>query len=357
MAYLELSRSKLRDNVIFLDQLFSNHQVNWGVVTKLLCGHKQYIEELIHTGLKELHDSRISNLKTIKAINPEIQTVYIKPPSSQVISSLVKFADVSFNTELQTIRLISAEAIKQKKVHKIIIMIELGDLREGVLGENLIGFYQSVFQLENIQVIGLGANLNCLNGILPSHDKLIQLSLYKQLIEATFRVKIPFVSGGSSVTVPLLMKKMLPKGINHFRLGETLFFGNNLISGKPIKGMKSQLFTLYAEIVEMMNKPLVPFGEIGTNVAGDQIEINEQDYGKSSCRALLDIGLLDVDLRNISPVKKWIKILGASSDMISLDLGENKAGLKLGDRIAFNLNYMGALKVMNSNYIDKVIVD
>jgi ornithine racemase len=357
MAYLELSRSKLRDNVIFLDQLFSNHQVNWGVVTKLLCGHKQYIEELIHTGLKELHDSRISNLKTIKAINPEIQTVYIKPPSSQVISSLVKFADVSFNTELQTIRLISAEAIKQKKVHKIIIMIELGDLREGVLGENLIGFYQSVFQLENIQVIGLGANLNCLNGILPSHDKLIQLSLYKQLIEATFRVKIPFVSGGSSVTVPLLMKKMLPKGINHFRLGETLFFGNNLISGKPIKGMKSQLFTLYAEIVEMMNKPLVPFGEIGTNVAGDQIEINEQDYGKSSCRALLDIGLLDVDLKNISPVKKWIKILGASSDMISLDLGENKAGLKLGDRIAFNLNYMGALKVMNSNYIDKVIVD
>lgn len=357
MAFIELSRSKLRDNVHFLDQLFSNQHVQWGVVTKLLCGHKQYIEELVHAGLKELHDSRISNLKTIKSINPEIQTVYIKPPSSQVISSLVKFADVSFNTELQTIRLISAEAKKQNKNHKIIIMIELGDLREGVLGENLIEFYQSVFQLENIQVIGLGANLNCLNGILPSHDKLIQLSLYKQLIEATFRVKIPWVSGGSSVTVPLLMKKMLPKGINHFRLGETLFFGNNLITGTPIKGMKTKLFTLHCEIVEMMNKPLVPFGEMGTNVAGEQIEINEQDYGKSSWRALLDIGLLDVDMRNIRPVKKWIKVLGASSDMISLDLGENKAGLKLGDRVAFDLDYMGVLKVMNSNYIDKKVVD
>lgn len=357
MAYIELSRSKLRDNVAFLNQLFGKHQVHWGVVTKLLCGHKQYIEELIHVGLQELHDSRISNLRMIKSINPEIQTVYIKPPSSQVISSLVKFADVSFNTELQTIRLISKEAIKQNKIHKIIIMIELGDLREGVLGENLIEFYQSVFQLENIQVIGLGANLNCLNGILPSHDKMIQLSLYKQLIEATFRVKIPWVSGGSSVTVPLLLRKMLPGGINHFRLGETLFFGNNLITGKSIKGMKSKLFTLHAEIVEMMNKPLVPFGETGTNVAGDQTEINEQDYGKTSWRALLDIGLLDVDLRNISPVKKWIKILGASSDMISIDLGENKAGLKLGDSIAFNLNYMGVLKVMNSDYIDKKFAD
>jgi ornithine racemase len=107
----------------------------------------------------------------------------------------------------------------------------------------------------------------------------------------------------------------------------------------------------------MMNKPLVPFGETGTNVAGDQTEINEQDYGKTSWRALLDIGLLDVDLRNISPVKKWIKILGASSDMISIDLGENKAGLKLGDSIAFNLNYMGVLKVMNSDYIDKKFAD
>jgi ornithine racemase len=121
MAYIELSRSKLRDNVAFLNQLFGKHQVHWGVVTKLLCGHKQYIEELIHVGLQELHDSRISNLRMIKSINPEIQTVYIKPPSSQVISSLVKFADVSFNTELQTIRLISKEAIKQKKFIKLLL--------------------------------------------------------------------------------------------------------------------------------------------------------------------------------------------------------------------------------------------
>lgn len=90
-----------------------------------------------------------------------------------------------------------------------------------------------------------------------------------------------------------------PSGINHFRLGETLFFGNDLITGRTIRGMKPNLFTLHAEIVEMMNKPLVPFGELGKNVAGEQIQIDENDYGKTSCRALLDIGLLDVD-REIS---------------------------------------------------------
>ena len=89
-------------------------------------------------------------------------------------------------------------------------MIEMGDLREGILGEDLVDFYSSVFKLPNIEVIGLGTNLNCLNGIMPTHDKMVQLSLYKQLIEAKFNKKIPWISGGSSVTIPMIYKKMLP---------------------------------------------------------------------------------------------------------------------------------------------------
>src|SRR5699024_9349238 len=84
-------------------------------------------------------------------------------------------------------------------VHRIIIMIELGDLREGIMGEYLMDFYQKVFDLPNIEVAGIGSNLNCLNGIMPSKDKLIQLSLYEQLIEAKYGKKIAGVYGGSSV--------------------------------------------------------------------------------------------------------------------------------------------------------------
>ena len=38
------------------------------------------------------------------------------------------------------------EAQKQNKTHKIIIMIEMGDLREGVLGEDLLHFYKEIFK-------------------------------------------------------------------------------------------------------------------------------------------------------------------------------------------------------------------
>lgn len=356
MAYIELNREKLRHNYKFLDNLFSRNGRDWGVVSKLLCGNTTFIRELMDLGVREVHDSRISNLRVIKSINPEVQTVYIKPPAQKVIKSLVKYADVSFNTELETIKLISAEAQKQGKSHKVIIMIEMGDLREGVMGEELIDFYGSIFRLPNISIVGIGTNLNCLSGVMPSHDKLIQLSLYKQLIETTFKRKIPWVTGGSSVTIPLMLKRMLPVGNNHFRVGETLFFGNNLVTGKTIKGMKSDIFRLHAQIIELNEKPKVPIGELGTNVAGEAFEVDEKELGKKSFRAILDLGLLDIETKNIFPVDKQIDFAGASSDMIVVDLGDNNKNYQVGDFISFRLNYMGVLSILNSNYIDKKVV-
>jgi predicted amino acid racemase len=356
MAYIELHREKLLHNYEFLDDLFGKNDVNWGIVSKLLCGNRTFLEVLLSLGAKEVHDSRLSNLKMIKKIKPDVQTVYIKPPPRLSVKNLVRYADVSFNTEFETIKYISEEAVRQDKTHKIIIMVEMGDLREGVMGENLLDFYSSIFKLPKIEVIGLGTNLNCLNGVMPSHDKLIQLSLYKQLIEAKFNKKIPWVSGGTSVAIPLLMKGLMPKGNNHFRVGETLFFGNDLITQKPIRGMKSDVFRLFAEIIELTEKPKVPMGVMGQNVAGETPEYDEKDIGKTSYRAILDLGLLDIDLKNIKPENKALEFSGASSDMIVLDIGKNRRGYKVGDLIPFRLNYMGVLSILNSDYVDKKVV-
>ena len=177
MAFLKLYRNKLQENYNYLDQLFQERDITWGVVSKLLCGNVIYLEELIKLGVTEIHDSRISNLKKIKKLNSNIQTVYIKPPSKRNIEKIVKYADISFNTEIYTIQLLSDEAKRQNKSHGIIIMIEMGDLREGVLGEELLRFYEQVFSLSNIEIRGIGTNLNCLSGVMPTQDKLIQLSL------------------------------------------------------------------------------------------------------------------------------------------------------------------------------------
>ena len=356
MAFMELHRERLKHNYNFLNDLFQQNNIDWGIVTKLLCGNRTYLKEVIKLGIRQVCDSRVSNLKEIKSIDPAIETIYIKPPAKRAIRSVVKYADISLNTELYTINHLNEEAKKQNKIHKVIIMIEMGDLREGVLGESLVDFYGKIFNLANIEVVGIGSNLNCLYGIMPSQDKLIQLGLYKQLIEIKFNRKIRYVSGGSSVTIPLLVKRILPASVDHFRVGESLFFGKDLFTEKLIRGMKNGIFKLHAEIIELTEKPVVPTGEIGANVAGEKLEFDDRDLGKKTYRAILDIGLLDINVESLELMDRKITISGASSDMIVVDLGTRKSKYKVGDLIEFKLNYIGALHIMNSNYIDKKVV-
>lgn len=353
MAEIIIDRRKLKHNYDFLETLFNKHQVRWGVVTKLLCGNPIYLKEIITLGATELMDSRISNLRAIKRIDPNIRTMYIKPPPRRSIRGVVKYADVSLNSDLDTLKIISEEAGKQGKMHEVIIMIEMGELREGVLGESLLDFYRQVFKLPHIKIIGLGANLNCLYGVMPSRDKLIQLSLYRQIIQLTFKRDIPLISGGTSVTIPMLFNNQVPPGVNHFRIGETLYFGADLFTGKTIKGMRDDVIILKAEIIELLEKPLVPEGVMSENPSGESYEINREDYGKTSWRALLDIGLLDISPDFLIPHDKDMKQAGASSDILVLDLGKNPKKYKVGDFIEFKLKYMGALRLFNSDYVIK----
>ena len=355
MAYLKLYRDKLRHNYEFLQNLFKDHDIEWGVVTKLFCGNEAYIREVIDLGAREIHDSRVSNLKVIKSIDPEVQTVYIKPPPKKYIKEIVQYADVSFNTELSTIRLLSEEAVRQDRKHMVIIMIEMGDLREGVMREELIDFYGEIFRLPNIEVIGLGTNLNCLHGVMPSSDKLIQLALYKQIIELKFNRKIRWVSGGTTVVLPLILRGDLPDTVNHFRIGEALYFGVDLFSGDIIDGMEPSVMELFTQVIEIHEKPLVPSGELAANPQGETMQIDEDLYGKTAFRAILDIGYLDIQPDFLIPKSKDIEIVDASSDMLVVNVGQNERDLKVGDTVRFQLKYVGALGLMNSNYIDKFV--
>lgn len=355
MAFVTLDTKKLKSNFDYLNSLFNKNGIEWSVVSKMLSGNKPFLTELLKFDIKQVCDSRTSNLKEIKSINPKIETIYIKPPAKRGISKVVKYADISMNTEIETINLLSKEAKKQNKIHKIIISIELGELREGVLGVDFIDFYERVFKLENIEVVGIGTNLSCLYGVLPNHDKLIQLSLYEQLIEAKFDKQIPYVSGGSSVTIPLIFQNLLPKGINHFRVGETLFLGTDVYNNTEFKKMHSDVFMLYTEIIELIEKPVVPMGEMGTNVEGDSFEFDQSNIGETSYRAIIDLGLLDAEIDHLEFSDEALKFAGASSDMIVIDLGDNKKKYKVGDLIEIKMDYMGTLRIMNSKYIEKKI--
>lgn len=352
--------------VINLDAIYENlgtigswmeeHGASWTVVTKVLCGHRDTLKALQYMGVQSMGDSRLENLETIERIHPEFESWYLRVPDLTSVSDVIRFADVSLNSEIEIIEELNNEARRLGRVHGIVIMIELGDLREGILPGSLIDFYKHVFQLSNIEVKGIGANLGCLAGAVPTVDQFMQLVLYKELLELKFEHPLHLISAGSSAVLPLVLDKQLPKSINHFRIGEAIFLGTDLVHGGNLPGLRSDAIVLEAEIAEIKKKGLVPLAET-TSMAPFISEVNDDmSPGQRGFRALISIGNLDTEISGLSPVAPQYSIAGASSDITVVNIGEDTDGLRVGDTIQFRPNYAAFVRLMNGRYIEKTVV-
>lgn len=356
MAYITLDSEKLKSNYAHLDRHFKQRGIKWAIVTKMLAGNRAFLREVLSLGATQIADSRVISLKVIRELAPRIETIYIKPPEKHCVDAVMDYADISMCTELETARLLSASACRKKKQHKVIIMIELGEIREGLEEKDLIDFYEEVSAMKNLEVVGIGTNLTCFSGVLPAHDNLVRLGHSEQLIKDTFNCNLPYVSGGSSVTIPLIHMKQLPECINHFRVGDSLFLGSDVYNNSILPHMESGAFRLYAQIIELKEKPLVPWGELSLNWEGKVKEFNAEDRGKRSMRALVDLGKLDVDQKHLFPADRTIHLVGACSDMMVVDLGSNKEGYAVGDLLEFELDYLGTTMCMYSRDIKKKVI-
>ncbi len=362
MATLTIDTRRVISNIKKLVDFLEPKKMEMTLVTKMLNGNKNALSKLLSDPtIKRLHsvgDSRISNLKAIKEVKDDIVTMYIKPPAPGQSKNVVKYADISLNTSFKTISELNIEAKRQGKIHRVIVMVELGELREGVMRDNILKFYESVFNFSNIDIIGLGSNLGCMYGVEPSYDKLIQLNLYKLLIEEKFEKKLELISAGSSITLPLLSKNRIPPGLNHFRIGETAYLGVSPWDNKKFKNLSTNAFNFAAEIIELERKSMIPDGIIRDASIGHTANepVDNFDNTEESYRALVDFGAIDVDYNNLLTKDKSVSFFGITSDMTVYDLGKEKRKYKVGDCIQFSPNYMAVARLMNSKYISKKII-
>ena len=186
MNALTIDLAALHHNIRTIDAWMNSHDSSWTLVTKVLCGHGEALEALAAMGVRSMADSRLGNLERIAELPGDMESWYLRLPHMPVVEDVVRLADVSLNSETSVIEALSAEAVRQERLHRTIIMIELGDLREGVLPGSLVSFYEHIFRLPNLQVIGIGSNLGCLSGAVPNVDQFSQLGLYHELLELKF---------------------------------------------------------------------------------------------------------------------------------------------------------------------------
>lgn len=345
---IEINLSKLRHNAEIMLKICRDYGIEPSAVTKVVRADLEIAKVLVEAGYKELADSRIENIKKVKEyFGNEVQTLLLRIPMISQTEEVVKYCDTSLCSEITTAKELDAAAKKLGKNHKVILMVDLGDLREGILPEEIEVVQKEVSAFENIDVIGIGVNLACYGGVMPTVENLSKLIELKEEWEVR-GTPLKIVSGGNSSSIKLLLKNKIPKEINHLRLGESIMLGRESIDREHIPNTYIDTFIIKGEIVELKEKPSIPTGEIGQDTFGNIPEFEDRGLHK---RAIIAIGRQDVDL-NIEPVDKRIDILGASSDHLIIDVTKIPS-LKVGDKVEFLPSYGSLLQAMTSPYVKK----
>jgi predicted amino acid racemase len=348
---IEINLAKIAHNAKKLKELYSSKGISVIGVTKVVCGDPRIVDVLIKSGINTLADSRIANIRRMRKAGIQAQFVLLRTPIPSQAKSVVKYANISLNSELSIVKSLSKFAVKNNTTHKIILMVELGDLREGLMPSDLEDIVREVVELEGIELSGIGTNLACFGGIKPDEKKMGYLSSLAREVEERFGLTLEFVSGGNSANYNWFMTTEDVGRINNLRLGESIYLGRETLYRKPIPGLFTDAFTLVAEVIESKIKPSVPYGEVCQDAFGNIPEF--QDRGQIR-RAILGVGLQDVLVSGLTP-RTAINILGASSDHIIVDAKE--IDLNVGNEVDFSLNYGALLSAMTSPYVMKKYVN
>lgn len=352
---LVIDMAKLRGNIDGVAEIAKEQGgCSLMIVTKALCADEKVVDMIAaHPAVDYLADSRVQNIKknydTIKANGK--QSVLLRLPMASEIEEVVKYVDISFNSEMATLEMLNEEAAKQGKVHKVVLMIDVGDLREGIFFQNeeeIIGTALKIEAMANVELYGVGVNLTCYGAIIPKNDNLSIICDFAAKIEEATGKKLTMISGGNSSSIYLVGKGELPEKINNLRLGEAFLLGNDTAYGERLEGTVDDALIVEAQIVELKEKPSLPIGEVGVDAFGQKPYYEDRGIIK---RAIIGIGQQDMTADSMYPMDERIDVLGASSDHMLLDV--TKADYKVGDIVSFKLGYGSVLKAATSEYVAK----
>ena len=316
-------------------------------VTKAFLGAPQIARTLLRAGVSSLGDSRIENIERMRRSGILEQIMLIRSPMISQVDRVVASADISLNTEIDVVAALSIAARSAGKTHGVVLMVELGDLREGIMPEHVGAAVRTVCAMPNIRFMGLGTNLACRSGVSPDDRNMAELSELASRVAQTEQCDPFMVSGGNSSNLKWLLSGGKVGHINNLRLGEAILLGREALKRTSIDGLFTDAVTLTAEVIESKVKPTKPWGNIAQSAFANQPVF--QDLGNIN-QAIIAIGRQDIDPEGLQP-PTGMQVLDASSDHLMLNTGARK--LAIGSQVSFQPDYSALLRAMTSPHVIK----
>lgn len=322
-------------------------------VTKMTCGDGNVADAMLRGGATAIGDSRHANLWNLRRVGIRAPLWLLRSAEPELALETVRAADVSLNCELETIQALDRAAARVEEVHRIVVMVDVGDLREGVLPEELAPLLRKVRELRHVRVEGIGTNLTCWGFVIPTEDNLGELVGLAREAEEIIGHRL-LVSGGNSSSLPLAFATGMPAGVDNLRIGESVLLGNDVLTTKPLlDSLRLDAFIVRAPVVECRVKPSVPRGVLNPlNTFGTTPTF--PDRGKRR-RAICALGRQDTRPEGLRPLDPRVEVLGASSDHLILDVEDLSPPPRLGEVISFIPDYASSLQLFTSPYVHKVV--
>ena len=346
---LEIRLDRIHHNAKTLVDRLALRGIGVTGVTKAALGLPEIARTMLRAGVNSIGDARIENIEAMRRAGLTCELTLLRSPMLSQADRVVASTDISHNTEIEVVERLSACAQSQGRTHGILLMVELGDLREGILPAELPSFVDQMLRLPNISFRGIGTNLACQSGVSPDRKNMGALSSLADSLESTFEVAVKTVSGGNSANLGWALGTDDIGRVTTLRLGEAILLGRDPLQRNAIRGLHTDAFTLVAEVIERKRKPTNPWGELGQAAFGP-VE-PRIDRGIIS-QAILAVGRQDVDIEGLeAPV--GMKLLGGSSDHLVLDTGRHSPAI--GSELRFQLNYSALLRAMTSPFVAREI--
>jgi len=351
--YLTIDRDKIEHNARTVVGLCARHGIAVTGVTKATCGNPDVARAMLRGGVSSIGESHLDNIERLKAAGVQTSYMLLQLPPLSGVDAVVAAADVSLNSELSVLEGLSEAARRRGRPHDVILMVDLGDLREGIWPDEVVPFVRAALRLPGIRIKGLGTNLACFGAVTPSSDNMRQFVDLARAIEHTFAIALDWLSGANSSGLELIASDRMPMAVNHARIGEAILLGRETIHRRAWPGTYQDAFVLHAEVLELRTKPSIPIGKRCEDAFGKHPVVDDRGAIR---RALLNVGREDVDVDGIVPVDTGMQILGGSSDYLVVDVTEASRTVRVGDTLAFSLKYGALLAAMISAYVEKVPV-
>jgi predicted amino acid racemase len=347
-AIVTVDLGKVRDNA---DRVVSHLPgIDVVAVTKVTCGSPEVGAAMLAGGAVALGESRLENAERLRAAGLTAPIWLLRSPPPELAGETVQLTDVSLQSELETVVALDNAASAAGRRHAIVAMVDLGDLREGMLPATLPAFLELVNAMDHVDIAGIGVNLTCYGAIMPDEDNMGRLAeLAEQSVKQLGRPLL--VSGGNSGSITMAVSGRMPAAIDTLRVGETILLGVDTLTREPTLGLHLDAFTVSAPVIECLMKPSLPWGTIAQDAYGNVPSFTDRGERR---RAICAIGRQDAPAEGLTPVDPRVEVLGASSDHLILDVHDLERPPALGEAITFVPNYGAALALFTSPYVHKV---